>query len=309
MLSTDSTVGGNVSPAPSKEKNRDGAVQWAQQDHPGSRSYCFGVRFIQQHSYPSSSDTSPDQPKILAHTAGSTTAAINGVAKYVSRIIFYLSSSNFPLIMGRVKARISYLTTTIEESPDLVELRLIEWANVDRNRLAQLIQEVSSTFLHIKRPAQVPVANVLRKAIRNWIDIHPDEYESLIESNRKIEGGVDVLFDVLHSASDLSSSNTRRAKAFYPLMAMLLVASPDTLKRAVIGDSGRSTGVAKKLQFLESLRKGLATNKGFEACAVCYVDFVRAAMSLSPRWESAGVKSLVPDIQNDLKVSSNCDLI
>jgi neurofibromin 1 len=230
------------------------------------------------------------------------------MAKYISRIIFYLSSSNWPLILSRIKARISFLTTTIDESPDLVELRLMEWSNPDRTRLSQVIQEISTTFLHVKRPAQVAVATVLRSCIWKWIRSYPGELEVLVESNRNIEGGAESLFDVLNSASDISSSSSaRKNKAFYPLMAMLLVVSPDTLKRAVLGEmAGRtSSSIAKRLNFLESLRKGLVTSKGFEACAVCYVDFVSAAMCLGPKLESAGVKSLVPDIQNDLKVRTS----
>jgi neurofibromin 1 len=308
MVSSEAAlVGGTISPMSNREaKSRETPpAPWARHEHPGSSSNCIGLKFLQRHSYSSSQRYDVDERKLLAPTSGSTSATIGQMAKYVSRIIFYLSSSNWPLVLGRIKARVSFLTTTIEESPDLVELRLMEWSNPDRTRLSQVIQEISTTFLHIKRPAQVAVATVLRSCIWNWIRSYQGELEALVESNRNIEGGAETLFDVLNSASDISSSSSaRKNKAFYPLMAMLLVVSPDTLKRAVLGEmAGRtSSSIAKRLNFLESLRKGLVTSKGFEACAVCYVDFVSAAMCLGPNLESAGVKSLVPDIQNDLKV-------
>ncbi|RSH95012.1 Ras GTPase activating protein ira2 [Saitozyma podzolica] len=307
MVSSEAAlVGGTISPMSNREaKSRETPpAPWARHEHPGSSSNCIGLKFLQRHSYSSSQRYDVDERKLLAPTSGSTSATIGQMAKYVSRIIFYLSSSNWPLVLGRIKARVSFLTTTIEESPDLVELRLMEWSNPDRTRLSQVIQEISTTFLHIKRPAQVAVATVLRSCIWNWIRSYQGELEALVESNRNIEGGAETLFDVLNSASDISSSSSaRKNKAFYPLMAMLLVVSPDTLKRAVLGEmAGRtSSSIAKRLNFLESLRKGLVTSKGFEACAVCYVDFVSAAMCLGPNLESAGVKSLVPDIQNDLK--------
>lgn len=228
------------------------------------------------------------------------------MTKLVSRIIFYLSASNWSLLAARIKARISYLQTTIEDSPDTVELRLLEWSNLNRNRMGQILQDLSSTFLHVKRPAQISIAAVLRKAIWTWIEVHPSEYEVLVESSQKMEGGPDVLFDILHSASDITtSSHARRTRAFYPLMAMLLILSPDLFRRAAMGDTGNRAmgGLSKKLSYVESLRKGIASTKGFEACAICYIDFMRAAMYISPRFESSGVRNLALDIQNDLKVS------
>lgn len=201
----------------------------------------------------------------------------------------------------------SHLTTTIEDSPDFVDLRLLEWSNLNRSRLSQVLQEISSTFLHVKRPAQISIAVVLRRAIWIWIDINPSELDVLIESNRKIEGGADVLFDVLHSASDpTSSSHAKRTRAFYPLMTMLLVICPDMLKRASLVESGGRGlgGLTKKLSFLESLRKGVNSSKGFEACTICYVDFLRAAMSISPRLENSGLRSITHDIQSDLRVGA-----
>ncbi|KAL7420982.1 Ras GTPase activating protein ira2 [Cryptotrichosporon argae] len=292
----DPMVSGTASPAPSKHSASGSS--WGRQLAPSSGSYSLGTRFIQSHSTES---TQPPHAKPIALSAETQTAAISQVAKYTSRLIFYLSASNWNLVLSRIRSRIAYLTTTIEEVPDLVELRLLEWANVDRIRLGQVMQEISSPFLHIKRPAQVAIAVVLRKAILNWIDVYPAEYEALVESNRKLEGAPDVLFDVLHSMSDNSSSNAKRVKAFYPLMAMLLVICPDTLKRLALGDAGKSSGLGKKASFLESLRKGLGQNKAYEACVVCYVDFVRAAMSLSPGQDNSGVRTITGDITNDLK--------
>ncbi|OCF40958.1 neurofibromin 1 [Kwoniella heveanensis CBS 569] len=320
LISSDSShAPGTASPAPSKETRgaATSSASWSRSVAPGSNHYCLGLRFLHQHSYPSvsatassssSASTSEDQailkPKALSASCSTPQSAIAQMTKYTSRIIFYLSAANWPLVLSRIKARVNYLTTTIEDSPDLAELRLLEWANIDRNRLTQAMEEISSVFLHVKRPAQVAIATILRKAIWNWIDVYPMEYEALVESNKKFEGGADQLFDILSSMSDVgSSSNARRTKAFYPLMAMLLVLLPDTFKRIVMGEvsSRGSSSTAKKVAFVESLRKGINSNKSFEACAVCYVDLVRAGMALSPRFESSGARGLVPDIQNDLK--------
>ncbi|WVF65508.1 hypothetical protein IAT40_000236 [Kwoniella sp. CBS 6097] len=311
---------GTASPAPSKETRGAGttsSASWSRSITPGSNNYCLGLKYLQQHSYPSisatasssSSSSTPEiKPKTLSASCSTPSTAIAQMTKFTSRIIFYLSAANWPLVLSRIKSRVTYLTTTIEDSPDLADLRLLEWANINRNRLTQAMQEISSVFLHVKRPAQVAIATILRKAIWNWIDVYPIEYESLVEKNKKFEGGADNLFDVLSSMSDIgSSSNARRNKAFYPLMAMLLMLLPDTFKRIVMGEvsSRGSSSTAKKMAFVDSLRKGINSNKSFEACAVCYVDFVRAGMALSPRFESSGARGLIPDIQNDLKTHAS----
>lgn len=223
---------------------------------------------------------------------------------YLGQIIFYLSSSNWNLVFSRIRSRLAYLTTTIEDTPDLIELRLLQWSNLNRIRLCQLMQETSNVFLHIKRPSQIAFASVMHSAIWNWIDANPEEFDTLIGSERRIDGNPEALFDMLYSMSDFSSSNAKRTAVFYPLLAMILVICPDLFKKVAVGESGgRSPGLSKKYSFMESLKKGLSGSKGFEPSAACYVDFVKAAMRISPRHSSSGLRSLLPEVLQDLKVS------
>jgi neurofibromin 1 len=232
-----------------------------------------------------------------------TVDAVSQLTRHLGQIIYYLSSSNWTLVFGRVKSRLVHFTTTIEDAPDLIDLRLFQWSNFNRNRLGQVIQEASNLFLHIKRPSQIAFASVLHSAIWNWIDINPLEFEALVESNRRMEGGPDGLFDVLYSMSDFSSSNAKRTAVFYPLLSMLLVISPDLLKKVVLGDaSAKSSGMSKKFSFMESLKKGMSGNKGFEPSTRCYLNFVKAAVSLSTKHDTSGLRTLLPEIVNDLKV-------
>lgn len=222
---------------------------------------------------------------------------------YLRQIVAYLTASNWPIVFARIRSRIQYLCTTIEESPDITDVRLIEWADLDRTRLGQLLQELSASFLHVKRHAQVSIASALRQAIWGWIENHADQFNQLVESNRRLEGGPDILFDHLNSASDIgSSSSTRRTKVFYPLMAMLLVLCPDIFSRVSMGETSRSSSIGKKASFVDSLRKGLSTSKGFETAASCYVDFIGVASRLEA--DGSGVRTLVADTQSDLKVST-----
>ncbi|ODN95826.1 neurofibromin 1 [Cryptococcus wingfieldii CBS 7118] len=267
-----------------------------------SSGYSLGTKFLLQHSYPLTQQQ-PSAERHISPNCTTTTGTIAQMTKCVARAVFYLSAANWPLVFSQTKKRIQHLTTTIEDAPDLNELRLVEWVNVDQSRLSQLLAEVTNAFLHTKRPAQSTVATMLRKAIRNWISINPKEYELFIETGRKMDGGPDALFDVLYSMSDLGSfSNSKRTRAFYPLMSMLLVLCPDTLKRLVMGESARgSSSFSKKISFLDSFKKGLNSSKAFEACAICYVELMSAGMALTPRLDGSGIRSFIPDIQNDLK--------
>ncbi|WVW79391.1 hypothetical protein I302_101360 [Kwoniella bestiolae CBS 10118] len=308
LVSSDSGIYERASPAPTKDSKGLGTSSSTSSTRSISSNcitYTLGTKFIQQHSYPSSSSTTshePIKPKPLSSQCSTPIATITQMTKYTPRIIFYLSASNWNLVLSRIKSKIGYLQTTIEESPDVTEIRLLEWANLDRTRLAQTIQEVSSTFIHVKRPAQVAISNSLRRGIWNWIEVHPVEYESFILSNRKMEG-VEPLFDALWSLSDsgFTSSNARRTRSFYPLLGILLVLLPDIFTKLVTSEvAGRSSN-SNQAAFIDRVRKGLHSSKSLETCALVYVDMIRAAMALSPRHDGTGVRSLVLDIQNDVK--------
>ncbi|KAK8844111.1 hypothetical protein IAR55_006905 [Kwoniella newhampshirensis] len=309
-----SQTSGTASHAPSKETKAGAfkspsSTSWSTPLTGASGSHRLGVDFLQQHSYPSTLipplKNQRSEQRLLSAVCSTTVLTILEMSKCISRVIYHLSASNWPLLLARVKLRISHLTTTIEESPDVADLRLIEWANLDRTRLGQIVQEISGTFLNVKRPAQTVIAATLRRAIWNWIDAHPEEYEALVESNRKLEGGPDVLFDALYSMSDLGSSSlSRRTKSFYPLLAMLLVLCPDNFRRAMSEDTSSRNSSAndvKKVSFLESLQKGLRSSKGFEACVICYVDLFKAGTALSPQLASSGPRKFVAEAHVDLK--------
>ncbi|WVQ63868.1 uncharacterized protein L199_002024 [Kwoniella botswanensis] len=308
LVTLDSGIHERSSPAPTKDSKGLGTSSTTSSTRSISSTYTtytLGTRFIQQHSYPSSSSTTqtqPIKPKLLSASCSTPIATITQMTKYTSRVIFYISASNWNLVLSRIKNKIGYLQTTIEESPDVTDIKLLEWSNLNRNRLSQTIQEVSSTFIHVKRPAQTAISNSLRKGIWNWIEVHPMEYESFITSSRKMEG-VENLFDALWSLSDsgFTSSNARRTRSFYPLLGMLLVLLPDLFARLVTSEvAGRSSN-AVQAAFIDRVRKGLHSSKSMETCAMVYVNMIKAAMALSPKHEDSGIRSLVHDIQSDAK--------
>lgn len=308
MVSSDPTASSRTSsPAPSRDRRHT----LSSDSSTSKRTARVSARepitqeFLARHSYPSTRGSSSEFRNLRsrADQAPNVESAAYLISQLSAQILFFLSASNWSLIRARLHSRISFLTTTIEEMSELLEMRVLEWSNINSARLSQALLEISTVFLHIKKRAQVKIATSLRRAIFQWMVAYPAEYQSMVESERKLDGGPDMLFDFLWSASDLSSaSSASRTKEFYPLMAMLLVLCPDILKKIALGESGRgAAGLSKKTAYLDSLRKGLDSSKSKEICAACYVDFVRASALLDPRMESSGLRSLVSDIETDLK--------
>ena len=308
---------GNTSPTQTRDPRGFGTASsstYSRQATSSSSSSSKTLRpaFFRHHSIPPRSTVPTPEPvrENLSSLCDSSQSTTRHIISSVAAIIWYLSASNWPTIFGRVKSRIKYLTTASEEHPDAVELRLVDWSNCNRSRLAQVISEISSSFPSIKRPAaQVAVASSLRKAIWNWIDAHPLDYQELVQSNRRLDlgnGNAEALFEALQSISEPSlTSAARRTRVFYPLIVMLLVVCPDSFKKIMSGDMAirGSTVLRKARAFLESLRRGLSTSKGFEACLVSCSDLSRAAAYLPPNLEGSGARTFVSEIQNDFKVS------
>ncbi|CAD6915554.1 unnamed protein product [Tilletia controversa] len=219
-----------------------------------------------------------------------------GLYRYSSQIIFYLSTSNWPVMLARFKNRLGYLSSTMEDNPSTAELRILECSNLQRGKLSAVIQEITGAFLHLKRNAQQTLALVLRRAIWAWIQYHPSEFAQLSASGRRLEGGADVLFDHVNNIAE----STRKKVAFWPMMTALLVLCPDAVNHAAIGDSRKGGGsMGKKIAFVDALRKGLRNQKLLDASILCCVDICKAATFTTKH--DTGLRLLVPDLESELK--------
>lgn len=106
--------------------------------------------------------------------------------------------------------------------------------------------DLCNTFIHLKRPAQAAVSIILRRAIWAWIECFPHEFAALATSGRRLEGGADVLFDIIFSLSETSKKKT----IAWQLMATLLVCCPDIVAKIAVGEGGRTSGLIKKVSRL-----------------------------------------------------------
>ncbi|KAI9597754.1 hypothetical protein BDF19DRAFT_434347 [Syncephalis fuscata] len=215
------------------------------------------------------------------------------IHRAAGRVLFYVSASNWPVVFARLKARIAVLAQTSDENADTGEVRLLEWCNLNSRRLSMVLQELGTVFLQMKRSAQQVTAVVLRRSIWNWIEVYPMDFAQLCRSQKRLEGGPEILFDQCNSVAD----SHRRKMVFWPLQAMLLVLCPDILLNIVESDLIKTT---KKTLFLDSLKKSLKSNKSAEVAAIACVDLCKAA-TYTNREEQLALSTIVTDIENELR--------
>ncbi|KAJ8122779.1 hypothetical protein ONZ43_g1109 [Nemania bipapillata] len=196
------------------------------------------------------------------------------VDQYVKVIVEFLSAANWSASFDYVRF-LSYL-----------------W--VDAQKLSLIMQELSSTFLHFRRVYQNTVALVAPLLIFKWIERYPEEFVRLHSQRRKLDGGPDTLADMTHSLGD----NGRRRSSLYPFQTTLLMLVPEVFEVASNLRDVKGGNMAKRVAFLEGLRKGLR-NKN-ETAGVCLVILLRAARHFPSDSESAFL-SYVMDIQDELR--------
>ncbi|KAI1110131.1 GTPase [Nemania sp. NC0429] len=184
--------------------------------------------------------------------------------------------------------------TSEEDRTLLVNLKFLSYLWVDAQKLSLIMQELSSTFLHLRRIYQNTVALVAPLLIFKWIERHPRELVRLHSQGRKLEGGPDTLADMTHSLGD----NGRRRSSLYPFQTTLLMLVPEVFEVASNLRDVKGGNMAKRVAFLEGLRKGLR-NKN-ETAGICLVILLRAARHFPSDSESAFL-SYVMDIQDELR--------
>lgn len=110
------------------------------------------------------------------------------------------------------------------------------------------VLELCNSFMNLKRYTQISMAIVLRKAIWNWIEVFPAEFVKLCQSQKRMDGGPELLFDI---CNNISSGNKSKS-LFWPLQTMLLVLCPDMLMNAVTTDKAPTKSAQRKVDLKSS---------------------------------------------------------
>lgn len=260
-----------------------------------------------------------DSARSLASSSGSDTARdtlssrdqdedMEDVEPCIKVIIEFLSASNWSASFDFVRHAIhnkkattssqggtaQNVTMSEDDRRLLIIIKFLSYLWVDSQKLGLVLQELSSVFLHFRRIYQNTVALMAPLLIFRWIEHYPWEFVRLHSQHRKLDGGPDTLADMTHSLGD----NGRRRSSLYPFQTTLLMLVPEVFEVASNLREAKGGNMAKRVAFLEGLRKGLR-NKN-ETAGVCLVILLRAARHFPPDSESAFL-SYVMDVQDELR--------
>lgn len=226
----------------------------------------------------------------------------------VQTVVEYISASSWPAVFEHFRNVIYNVRAAIpaqgsavpsaaaaeEERSALVSLRLVSSFWVDGQKLNAVIQELCSSFLHFRRSFQNTVGIVTPLLIMRWLDRFPEEFVHIHTVHKRRDGAPDALFDMVQSVVD----NGRRRAVLFPLQTTLLLLLPDVFEVASNLREAKSSSMAKKVTFLDGLRKALRNRN--EQAAYCLVTLLRAARHFRAESDSA-LMSYAMDVQDEVK--------
>ncbi|CAK7566094.1 MAG: Ras GTPase activating protein ira2, partial [Sporothrix epigloea] len=240
-------------------------------------------------------------PQMLDSRISEIEGHVKTVVEYVTASTWLPSLDYLKTAIHRVRAMLSTQvpspqTPAIadEERSSLAILRLVAYFWVDRQRLGQVLQELCSSFLHFRKVLQNSIAVSTPLLIIRWIERFPQEFVELHVMHLRVNGTPETLFDMVQTVGD----NVRRKVLLYPLQTTLLFLLPDVFEVASNMREMRGGGVAKKVAYLESLRK-LLRNKN-EQAALCLVSLLRVARHFDAESDSA-LMSYAMDFQDEVR--------
>lgn len=221
-----------------------------------------------------------------------------------SKVLFALSQNHFGAVFNRISARLQELSACAEENPDYSDIELIQHIDLDVIKLTKLLTEVIQKFKLLKKSAHLVLLNSLEKALWNWIEFHPKEFEDLQRNpNEELSKCCEIFFDILDSYAE----NKKSRSTVWPLQILLLILSPKVLEEIVNADSGApcSPRHIKKKHFMEGIKKGLSSHASSkqltESAAIAAIKLCKASTYININDSNNVTFQLVQSVINDLK--------
>ena len=253
----------------------------------------------------SASSNAPNEPLESSRLLQVHAAAIES---HVKIIVEYVTASTWPAAFDYFRNVIYTARTVVpvqgaplpnaaaaeEERSALTVLRATSFFWVDGPKLTAVVQEFCSSFLHFRKSFQNTVAIVTPLLITRWLDRYPGEFVQMHTMQKRRDNGPDTLFDMTHTVVD----NGRRRALLYPLQTTLLFLLPDVFEVASNLREAKSGSMAKKVGFLDGLRKALRNRN--EQAAYCLVSLLRAARHFHAESDSA-LLSYAMDVQDEVR--------
>ncbi|KAK7053933.1 hypothetical protein R3P38DRAFT_3343387 [Favolaschia claudopus] len=219
------------------------------------------------------------------------------LAEYAGRVVYHISASNWRVVAERWQQKLTdYQTGDTKRPQDHVELQLLAYSAMNRERLVSIFQEISGVLLNIKEE-HTNIAPVLRVAIWNWVGQHPNEFNESIRTRGALEGAPERLFDILYMLSNTPESNKRT----WPCLAMLNAISPDRVSPDLRPTGSRTKSARPNVMFAEDMvRRAQIQSKLSEVGLVCGLDLCRMSSRVQPEGE-VPLRLLAFDIAPEIK--------
>uniref|UniRef100_A0A1I8I0I3 Neurofibromin n=1 Tax=Macrostomum lignano TaxID=282301 RepID=A0A1I8I0I3_9PLAT len=226
-----------------------------------------------------------------------------------SRVIYALSVNNFNTVFNRILSSLNLSTSELEDADcQISELELIQYLSMDLTRLSRLIYEVCTKFKGLKKNAYLALSNFLERAIWNWLENFPQEFDELqTKPNEELAERCERLFDML---TPLCSDSGRRKAQTWPLQVMLLVLCPNLLEDINNAENGAPIGASalRKKQFFDDMKRALASHNHssakpslLEAAILATVNMCKSACYVNINDRSNALFSIVQRVISDLK--------
>ncbi|CZT46168.1 related to NEUROFIBROMIN [Rhynchosporium secalis] len=228
------------------------------------------------------------------------------IENFTRGIIEYVSYSNWYRVLEYLKSALQQAAhqptgnaaqanfIADDDRNALVSIRLISSFWVDGRKLSVVIQELCGSFLHLRKSFQTTVAIVLPLLITRWLERNPGEFIDLHSTHQRLDGGAETLFDMSNTMFD----GGRRKAILYPLQTSLLLLLPDVFEYASnMRVVKNSSSIAKKVSFLELLRKALRNRN--ETAIYCLTSVLRVARHF-PLDNDAAILSYALDVQEEV---------
>ncbi|XP_073824813.1 neurofibromin 1 isoform X5 [Musca autumnalis] len=232
-----------------------------------------------------------------------------------SKVLFALSQNHFSAVFNRISARIQELAACSDENPDYSDIELIQHIDMDMTKLTKLLQETITKF-RSKRAPPLILLNSIEKAIWNWIEYHPQEFQDLQRGmNRDISTCWEPLLDFVEA---YKAENKKSKTTVWPLQMLLLILNPTCLEATVnelqqcekekdkmaSKTQSRDKDFSAK-QFIESVKRGLGPHSPSklvtESAAIACVKLCKAATYVNINDSNNVIFKLVQYIINDIK--------
>ncbi|KAK2465915.1 hypothetical protein APHAL10511_001556 [Amanita phalloides] len=216
------------------------------------------------------------------------------ISEYAGRIVFHVSASNWSLVLERLREKIRQE----DENPDLLPIQLLAHSALNRQRLVQVLNELSSLLISMGKEAQKAVSVALRAAIWHWIDYFPAEFNDAIRTRGRTEGAPERVFDLIHSLNP-----TANEKVFWPTLTTLCCITSERITAEFVMNPYNGKPTRKEYRFGVEMLKHLGTLSRFsEISLTCAIDICRAAVYVSPG-DEIPLRILAYDVVHEIKAA------